>query len=55
MPPPISPRRSTNAVLQAARAAQALSIELAVCALAQQVFDMSGPRRVLRIYGELPC
>jgi len=47
-----------RAVLQAARAAQAINSEFAVCspsARVKKVFDMSGLHHVLRIYGELPC
>jgi anti-anti-sigma factor len=47
-----------RAVLQAARAAESRSAEFAVCSLSdpvRRVFDMSGMRHVLRIYGELPC
>ncbi len=47
-----------RAVIQAARAAEALNVEFAVCALPpniKKVFDMSGLHHILKIYGELPC
>src|ERR1700719_1220881 len=47
-----------RAVLQAARAAQALKVEFAVCGLSpsvKKVFDMSGMHKILTVRGELPC
>ena len=47
-----------RAVIQAARAAEALNVEFAICALPpniKKVFDMSGLHHILKIYGELPC
>jgi len=47
-----------RAVLQAARAAQAKSVEFAVCAASpsvKRVFDLSGMHHVLDIRGQLPC
>jgi anti-anti-sigma factor len=47
-----------RAVIQAARAAEALNVEFAVCALPaniRKVFDMSGLHHILKVYGELPC
>jgi anti-sigma B factor antagonist len=47
-----------RAVIQAARAAQALKVEFAVFALTppvKKVFDLSGMDKILTVYGELPC
>ena len=47
-----------RAVLQAARAAEALEAEFAVCRLSppvKKVFDMSRMHQILRVHGELPC
>ena len=47
-----------RAVIQAARAAEASQVELAVCGLTanvKKVFDMSGLHHILKIHGELPC
>ena len=47
-----------RSVIQAARAAEALHVEFAVCGLTanvKRVFDMSGLHHILKIYGELPC
>lgn len=47
-----------RAVIQAARAAEGVNVEFAVCGLnphVKKVFDMSGLHHILRIYGELPC
>jgi anti-sigma B factor antagonist len=47
-----------RAVLQAARAAQTLEAEFAICRLSpsvKKVFDMSRLHQILRVHGELPC
>jgi anti-sigma B factor antagonist len=47
-----------RALIQAARAAQAKGVDLAICsptASVKKVFDMSGLHQILNIYGELPC
>ena len=51
-------RAGLRAVIQAARAAESLNVEFAVCALSgnvKKVFDMSGLHHILKIHGELPC
>ena len=47
-----------RAVIQAARAAEKVHVEFAVCGLTanvKKVFDMSGLHHILKIHGELPC
>jgi len=47
-----------RSVIQAARAAETIGAEFAVCGLnanVKKVFDMSGLHHILKIYGELPC
>src|SRR3954453_8680553 len=47
-----------RAVIQAARDAESVNVDFAVCALSpnvKKVFDMSGLHHILKIYGELPC
>ena len=47
-----------RAVLQAARAAETLQAEFAICRLSppvKKVFDMSRMHQILRVHGELPC
>ncbi len=47
-----------RAVLQAARAAETLEAEFAVCRLSppvKKVFDMSRMHQIMRVHGEIPC
>ena len=47
-----------RALIQAARAAQAKGVDLAICsptASVKKVFDMSGLHQILHIQGKLPC